>query len=302
MADRTLESLDLNKVLALHWLLEEGNVTRAARRMGTSQPAMSRALAELREWLNDPLLVRNGRTLVRTAVAETLRPRLAATLAGLRELLRQPEPFEPARARGIVRIATTDYSAALLSLAWLGHVAPHAPGLDVQFVAPERVSAEDLVRGTVDLVVVPSGQYPREQRFVRRHLLHEDYVSVVRAGHPAARQKLSLARFAALDHVLVSVGTDEPAPVDKVLASFGMVRRVSMRVSSFLLAPLVLEHSDAVATLPSRLVAAWGKGLARVRLPVSIPGFSLDLGWHPRNTPDPRHKFVREALFAWAEC
>jgi DNA-binding transcriptional LysR family regulator len=221
-------------------------------------------------------------------------------VANLRELLRQPEPFVASQARGLVRIAATDYSAALLVLAWTRFVRPRAPGLDLELVSPERITAEDLVRGTIDLVVVRSGLFPGEQRFVRRHFFDEEYVSVVRKGHPLARKKLSLARFAELEHVVVSVGTDEPAPVDKVLAGLGMKRRVSMRVSSFLLVPMVLEHSDAVATLPARLVRASSAPLERVQLPVSVPGFSLELAWHPRNTPDARHRFVRDALFSWA--
>jgi DNA-binding transcriptional LysR family regulator len=295
-----LESLDLNRVLALHWLLEESNVSRAARRLGTSQPAMSRSLAELRTWFADPLLTRDGRKLVRTALAESLRPRVAQAIASLRQVMRQPEPFEAATARGSVRIAATDYAASLLWMAWNERVRPVAPELDLDLLSIERASAEDLLRGTLDLVVVRRGALPKEQRFVRRLWLDERYICAVRAGHPLAGKRLSLSRFAKLEHVLVSLGTDDPAPVDELLGQYGLRRRVSVRVSSFLLAPLVVESTDAVATLPSRLLSVWKRELATVHIPNAVPTFSLELAWHPRATGDRRHRFVRDALFSWA--
>lgn len=301
MYGRELEALDLNRVLALHWLLEEASVTRAARRLGTSQPAMSRSLAELRSWFSDPLLARDGRKLVRTALADAMRPRVAQAIASLREVMRQPEPFDPRSARGAVRFAGNDYAACLLWAAWNERVSTRAPGLDLELTPVERASAEDLLRGTLDLVVVRKGVLPAEQRFVRRTWLQEEYVSVVRKKHPLAGRRISLERFAALQHVLVSVGTDARAPVDVLLAERGLERRIGVRVSSFLLAPLVVQSSNCVATLPARLVATWEGGLARVHLPSAPPGFALELAWHPRATADLRHRFVREALIAWAK-
>jgi DNA-binding transcriptional LysR family regulator len=299
MEQKPLEALDLNRVLALHWLLEEASVTRAARRLGTSQPALSRSLAELRSWFSDPILTRDGRKLVRTALAEALRPRVALAVAALRDVMRQPAPFEARHARGAVRLAGNDYAACMLWAAWNHGVRPSAPLLDLELSSIDRASADDLVRGTLDLVVVAKGVLPSEQRFVRRTWLDDEYVSVVRAGHPLAGRRITLARFAELQHLLVTVGTDARAAVDVLLAQHGLERRVAVRVSSFMLAPMVVQSSDCITTLPSRLVAHW-QGLARVHLPTPVPGFTLELAWHPRATADARHRFVRDALFAWA--
>src|SRR5207342_434598 len=103
-----LESLDLNRLLTLHWLLEDAHVSRAAQHLGTTQPAVSRSLRDLRAWFGDPLLVRSGRTLVRTPLAEFIRPRLAHVIAELRELTEPSPRFDPETARGVVRIVSTD--------------------------------------------------------------------------------------------------------------------------------------------------------------------------------------------------
>ena len=127
----SLESIALDRVLALHWLLEEAQVSRAARRMNTSQPAMSRTLSALRELLGDPLLVRSGRAMVRTPFAEALRPRLSVAISDLRAVLRDPEPFSPETATGTIVVATTDYAATLAITAWNACVRPEAPLMDL---------------------------------------------------------------------------------------------------------------------------------------------------------------------------
>ncbi|MEM9234275.1 MAG: LysR family transcriptional regulator, partial [Pseudomonadota bacterium] len=111
--DRRLEALDLNLLLALHWLLTEENVTAAAGRMGLSQPAASRALGKLRETFGDPLLVKSGSSMAITPTGEALRPVVAHAIDRCRDVLRAVEPFDARAARGRFRIACTDYIGAM---------------------------------------------------------------------------------------------------------------------------------------------------------------------------------------------
>ena len=295
-----LESIDLDRVLALHWLLEEAHVSRAARRMSTSQPAMSRTLSALRDLFGDPLLVRSGRGMVRTPFAESLRPRLSVAITDLRAVLRDPEPFSPETATGALRVAITDYAATLAITAWNACVRPEAPLLDLELVPFGPTTAEDAIRGELDLAIAGAGVPGIDDRYVVRPFLTETFVSVVRSGHPLSRRKVSLSRFAALDHVLVITGSGQVSSVDRKLQSHGLARRIALRVPSFWTALHAVRDSDAVTTLPKRFVDIAGSDVTALQLADKIPGFSLDLVWHPRNTTSPRHRFVREALLRWA--
>ena len=296
----SLESIDLDRVLALHWLLEEAHVSRAARRMSTSQPAMSRTLNALRDVFDDPLLVRSGRAMVRTPFAESLRPRLSAAITDLRAVLRDPEPFSPDTATGSIVIATTDYAAALAVTAWNTCVRPRAPRLDLELVPFGPSTAEDAIRGELDLAIAGTDVPGIDDRYVVRPFLTETFVSVVRRGHPMSRRKVSLSQFAALDHVLVITGSGQVSSVDRKLGAQGLSRRVALQVPSFWTALHAVRDSDAVTTLPKRFVDIAGADVTALRLTDEIPGFSLSLVWHPRNTTSARHRFVREALLQWA--
>ncbi len=295
-----LESIDLDRVLALHWLLEEAHVSRAARRMNTSQPAMSRTLGALRDLLGDPLLVRSGRAMVRTPFAESLRPRLSVAITDLRAVLRDPEPFSPKTATGTIVMATTDYAATLAITAWNACVRPEAPLLDLELVPFGPSTEQDAVRGELDLAIAGADVPGMDDRYVATPFLEETFVSVVRRGHPLSRRKLTLTRFAALDHVLVITGSGQVSSVDRKLEAHGLSRRIALRVPSFWSALHAVRHSDAVTTLPKRFVDIASTDVQVLRLADEIPGFSLDLVWHPRNTTNPRHRFVREALRGWA--
>ena len=297
----SLESIDLDRVLALHWLLEEAHVSRAARRMSTSQPAMSRTLGALRDLFGDPLLVRSGRGMVRTPFAESLRPRLSVAIADLRGVLRDPEPFSPQTATGALRVAITDYAATLVVAAWNACVRPEAPLLDLELVPFGPTTAEDAIRGELDLAIAGADVPGIDDRYVVKPFLTETFVSVVRCGHPLSRRRVSLSRFAALDHVLVMTGSGQVSSVDRQLESHGLARRIALRVPSFWTALHAVRNSDAVTTLPKRFVDLAGSNVTELRLAEQIPGFSLDLVWHPRNTTSPRHRFVREALLRWPD-
>jgi len=296
----SLESIDLDRVLALHWLLEEAHVSRAARRMSTSQPAMSRTLSALRDLLGDPLLVRSGRAMVRTPFGDALRPRLSVAVTELRTVLRDPEPFSPETATGAFRVAITDYAATLVITAWNACVRPEAPRLDLELVPFGPTTAEEGIRGELDIAIAGTGVPGIDDRYVVKPFLAETFVSVVRRGHALSRHKVSLSRFAALDHVLVVTGSGQVSSVDRKLQSRGLARRIALRVPSFWTALHAVRDSDAVTTLPKRFVDIAGLDIAVLRLADEIPGFSLDLVWHPRNTTSPRHRFVREALLRWA--
>lgn len=294
-----LRGVDLNLLVVLEALLEEKNVTRAAHRLGMSQPAASRALGRLRGLLSDPLLVegRGGYTL--SARAEELREALRQIIASIGAML-EASPFDPAAAKGQLRLVMTDLHATVLGPPILARLAAEAPALDLDIVAPVPALMDALAADAVDAVVGVIDEAPSGIR--RRKLYDEALVTLMRAGHPAASRKLTLDRFLALDHIVVNVTGAGPAPVDEMLSRMGRVRRVKVRAPNFFSAVEIAARSDLVMTLPASLAHA-AAGMARfVALPPPVnPGlFALSLLWHARHQEAPRHIWLRSIIVAAA--
>ncbi len=295
-----LENLDLNRLLALHWLLEDIQVTRAARHLGTSQPALSRTLKDLREWFGDPLLVKQGREMVRSPFAERLRPRLAGAIGELRALARPPGPFDAETARGSIRIACTEYVASMVLGAWTECVSPRAPGLDLELRSWNPSRVDELEGGSLDLAITPSRLRGGESRFARATWLEDRYATLVRHSHALAGRRIGWKRFAALAHVQIVTGLGGTSEIDRAFRTQGLERRVAIRTESFLLAVRALADGDRVATVPSLVKTAASGELAEVRTPLELAPFTLDLIWHPRHSTRDDHAFVRDALRDWS--
>jgi DNA-binding transcriptional LysR family regulator len=297
--------MNLNLLLALHWLLVERSVTRAAVRLGVTQSAMSRSLGQLREWFGDPLLLSAGRRMLLTARAAGLREPLTASLDGLRGLLRPPQAFDPATATGTVRMAATEHALGAVVHEFLGRLMRRAPRLDVQIEPAGRDVFSQLAAARLELLVVPKvGRLPEELRAA--DLLHERFRTIVRRNHPDARRKLTLRRFCELEHVVVyPLGGDADSLVSRVLTQRGLERRVAIRVPYFESALRIVAESDYIATIPAALgnpTARSGTGSRRppalvcLEPPLAIPGFVLQTVWHRRHDDDPLQRWLRDLL------
>jgi DNA-binding transcriptional LysR family regulator len=294
-----LRHIDLNLLVVLEALLEERNVTRAAGRLGMSQPAASRALARLRGLLSDALLVEGQGGYTLSARAEELRPALRHVLAGIGAML-EASSFDPAAAEGRLRLMMTDLHATVLGPPLLARLAAEAPGLDLDLVAPGPALMEALEGDAVDAVVGVIDEAPAGIR--RRKLYDETLVTLMRAGHPAAGGRLTLDRYLGLDHIVVSVTGVGSAPVDEVLTAMGRTRRVRVRAPNFLSAVEIAARSDLVMTLPASLARA-AAGMARfvaLSPPVDPGQFALSLLWHARHQDAPRHVWLRSIIVAAA--
>ncbi|MBW1875988.1 MAG: hypothetical protein JRI98_11575 [Deltaproteobacteria bacterium] len=153
----------------------------------------------------------------------------------MRTVLRDPEPFSPETATGAFRVAITDYAATLVITAWNACVRPEAPLLDLELVPFGPTTAEEGIRGELDLAIAGTDVPGIDDRYIVKPFLAETFVSVVRRGHPLSRHKVSLSRFAALDHVLVAAldhvlvvtGSGQVSSVDRKLQSRGLARRIA---------------------------------------------------------------------------
>ncbi len=292
--------MDLNLLKALDALLDERSVTRAAQRLSLTQPAVSGMLTRLRESFDDPLFVRTQRGITPTLRAQELAAPVKELLGGIESLL-QPQAFDPATAQMTVQLASTDYALQAVVVPFLAKLRRRAPGVRVAVVPAQHLPVyERLERGDIDLALIsPENTAPD---LYARHLFDERYVCVMRAGHPDARGALSLDRFCALDHALISyTGGSFCGVTDEVLARLGRSRRVVLSITSFLVLPEILRNSDLIAVVPQRVVAD-ARGLKVLEPPVAIPGFVKTAAWHERTHRSPGHRWVRSVLFDTCGC
>jgi LysR family transcriptional regulator, transcriptional activator of nodD3 and syrA len=295
-----VEAFDLNLLLAFDALWTERHVTRAARRIGVTQSAMSHALRRLRAQLEDPLFQTTPHGLSPTARAHAIAPSIAEALALVRRAVEEVGRFTPKTLRRTFTIATTDYGELALLPRLFARLSREAP--EVQLVVrPEIDKGErELLSGEHDLVLgvgVPEGTGLRGEE-----LFNDGFVCLLRAGHPMARRPLTLSRFLELRHVLVSPQGRGESAVDAALRARKLSRRLVLRVPHFLAAPLVIAESDAIITLPehvARAVAAQ-HGLVIKKPPLPLPRFSFSQFWHTRNDGDAAHQWLRELVYAVA--
>ena len=296
-----LRTIDLNLLKVFDALLDEGSVTRAAARLSLTQPAVSGSLTRLRESFNDPLFVRTRRGIVPTTHALTLAAQVKRVLSEVEAML-QPASFDPALATLTISIAATDYAQRAVLVPFLAVLRARAPGIRVSVLPanPELVQTQ-LERGELDLALMtPETTSPDLHSQV---LFEEHYVCALREGHPyASPKRLSLARFCALDHAIVSYsGGAFRGATDEALARVGRARRVSLSVPCFLVLPEILRTSDLIAVAPSRLIAG-SPGLVSMAPPVDIVGFTKIVTWHDRTHNDPAHAWVRAVLLETCGC
>jgi len=297
MLDPTLElrDLDLNLLLALHVLLEEQSVSRAARRLGRTQSATSRMLGRLRDALGDPLLVRTGHGMRSTPRADAARPGLAAALAALAEVRQLGGVFDPARATRRFVLAGPD-ALAPIATAVLQALQDQAPGCALTLLPAPPHPAPAVLGGGVDLVLGPDREVGADLR--RQHLGTVRWVTVVRPSHGLADGPLTLERFCAHPHVQVRTGNADRSVVDVVLDQLGHTRAIQVTTAGLLAALHLVAETNLVATVPEALVVpvASRLGLVIRPTPLPLPEVSAVAWWSPRVHPDPAHQWFRRVV------
>ena len=295
MPETPLTSVDLNLLVALDALLGEGNVTRAAARIGLSQPAMSHALGRLRLLFDDPLLIRTPRGMVPTPRAEVLIDPIRRALDDLERAIQKRPAFDPATARRAFTIAAVDYNEMVILPPLLARLSKEAPGVDL-VTRPIRMDEidDDLECGAMDLAIGALFGEDKAGRYQQR-LFTERLVCVVRADHPEVKETISLEQYVELRHALISPRGRKGGMVEDELGKLGLSRRIALTVPHFLVAPLVVAQTDLVLTLAERLARTFAGMLPLriVSLPLHVPGFSTTQFWHERQNQDPAHAWLR---------
>ena len=294
-----LHGIDLNLLVAFDALMAERSVTKAGRRIGRTQPAMSAALSRLRGLLDDPLFVRGQDGLQPTPRALELAEPLGHALEEIGRTLGFAQEFDPALSRVTLNIALQEHAAFKLLPVLVTRLHAQAPATKL---AIRTYTARDdaitlLDAGEADVAIgVPPSSAPG--RIFTTLLFEEEYVCVVRKNHPAAEGPLELETFLALEHLLVSPEGDRFGHTDTALAEHGLRRSLAVTLTQMYAAPALVAGSDLIATLMRGVVQVSGfhDRLEILKSPVELDPCPYVMCWHRRNDAHPAQAWLRQCI------
>jgi DNA-binding transcriptional LysR family regulator len=292
-----LKGLDLNLLVALDVLLREKSITRGGERLGLSQSAMSGALARLREYFSDPLLVPVGRALMLTPLAEGLAEPVGRILHEIQDAISTRAQFDPARSDRRFSVMASDYAFTAFMPQLFARIEREAPGVTLQLRQLSPNWHEDLNRGHIDFLIVPEryalGNHPSVPIF------QDDFRCVAWSGNKAIGKALTIDQYLALGHVVVELSGVQEASFDEwFLKSQGHVRRVEIVAPTFALVPQLVVGTGRVATIWTRLaqMATAHLPLKTLPLPIEIPSFKEVLQWPVQRDAEPGSIWMRKVL------
>jgi len=301
-------TLDLNLLRVFDEVMAERSLTRAARNLSLTQPAVSNALRRLRETLGDELVQRSGQGMAPTPRARAIWPAVRQALEQL-ELSLVPNEFVPAQAKTTFILAMADATAAELMPGLVEILETEAPGVTLRVVPlttrdPRHLLDEqacDLAVGffpsvLADMTAHSQGDEPLP--FAHQRLYDGQYVCVVRQGHPLADRPLTLDTYCEARHMLVSFSGRAYGFIDEALAALGRRRQVVLTVNQFFTAGRVVAHSNLLTVLPRHFVRVTGIAdeLVLMPLPFEVPAVHVDALWHRRNQLRGSHQWLRQAV------
>lgn len=312
MRPPNFRTLDLNLLRVFDQVMSERNLTRAARNLAMTQPAVSNALNRLREALGDKLVMRSGYGIEPTPRALSLWPAIADALRQIESSL-TPGEFVASGATNTFILAMADATAAELMPGLVEIMERDAPGVSMRVLPlTTRDPRQLLDEGQMDLAVgffpavladlTAQAQAGGKAAFDHQRLFAGEYVCVMRRHHPLASGPLTLERYCAARHLLVSFSGRPYGFVDEALATLDLTRRVVMTVNQFFTAGRVVSGSDLLTVLPRHFVKITGMAdeLVTRELPLEVPPVLVDSLWHRRQGQRSDHAWLRLAMAAAA--
>jgi len=292
-----LRFFDLNLLIAFDALMAERNVTRAARRVGIGQPAMSYALSRLRELFADELLVRTASAMQPTTRALELAGPISRILSDIRASVLSDRAFHPEGAEMVFRVGASDYAEVSILSVVLTALRSSAPKVRLIVLPVNRDQVGTMLEsGAIDLAVGYYSDHLGAQQ--AEVLFHEEFVCLFDAKACGVNPPLKLKAYLELPHILMSLRGELSGSADALLAREGASRFVLMATPHFLTIPFLLHGFRAVAAVPRRLAenCADVAGLAVSPMPIAIEGFDISMVWHARTETDPARRWLRDLV------
>jgi DNA-binding transcriptional LysR family regulator len=290
--------LDLKLLIIFDAVMTERSITRAARRIGMSQPALSNALARLRDVLDDRLFIRGSDGMRPTPRALELAVPVAHALRQLQAAFDQ-RTFVPAEAERTFRLSMSPHASTVLLPSLLERLRRTAPGVRIRILAKNNTRIVPMLDSNeIDFVVGSFLDLPK--RFSSVELFRDEFVCVMRRDHPMSRGPMTLDRFNGAHHVLITATGEEGSLFDDILRDLGYVRPISLIVNEYLAGLLVIARTDLITGLFSRIfhIGESFRELALQSMPLPIAPLSIRLAWHPGLRNDPAYDWLRDEIIA----
>lgn len=291
-----LNHVDLNLLVAFDALMAERSVTAAAARLSVGQSAMSSTLARLRKLLDDPVLVRAGRTMVATPTAEALADPIRETLDRIQSMLSNRRGFDPALDERTFAVTASDYTAVAVLHPLLAYLTAQAPRIGLRIQPAGTLAVDHLARGQTDLLIVPRAVFAGGGDFCLEPLYTDRYLLAVDADNPEVGDTVSVEQFSTLPYIATHFDLHPSVP-EQQLDLLGVSRNVEA-VTGISAAPLLLRGTRLVTFVPESLGRriASGAGLRLLEPPVPLQPLAETMVWTRRHHDDPAHVWLRRQL------
>ncbi|WP_299497056.1 LysR family transcriptional regulator [uncultured Shewanella sp.] len=294
-----LYQIDLNLLILFEALYRHQSVSTAAEDICLSQSAFSHGLSRLRKRLGDELFVRVNNVMEPTAFAHDLAYHLSPALAQIHMGLNHRETFDPATSDLEFKFAATDYTQFSLLPKLVSHITKVAPNIRITLVSSEdKMPTEKLISGELDFVLGFSHEVEKSSTIEYQTWLSDNYCTIARKNHPKLKKGLTLEAFLSLSHVRISPWGESKGVVDDQLATQGMSRHVALQLSSALVAPYTVVHSDLILTLPKLIISNIidELNIDVYSPPIIIPQYQLNIYWHKLNAKKASHQWLRQLI------
>lgn len=302
-----IQRIDLNLLVYLDVLLDEESVSKAANRLGITQPAMSNGLKRLRELFGDPLLIRTSTGMSPTERARELRPAVREALGLIEQTVQPQDQFDPAQNERIFRIMASDYAESTLIPQLLANLSERAPHIQLDILTPSDVAFSDLEQAKVDMAINRFDQMPGS--FHQQTVWYDNFSCLMHKDNPAAAN-FDLDHYINAQHIWVSktgmgkgVGITSRevqrfGRVDEALTQYGLQRNISVFTRNYQVAVLFSEQPNLIATVPTRLAELQRDNPKLVirKPPFSIPPFELKMAWSPLLQHNHAHRWFRHLV------
>ena len=297
MTKQTKTDLRLQELMVFDAILSNGSITAAAAALGITQSGVSKQLKSLRRYFGDELFVRSGRGMAATNKALLIAPRITSLISSF-EALKGEIEFNPEEIQRDFVISTTDEIQHILLPRLISRIGDESPQSRIIFKVLERdYAARQLESGSVDLAITLNWHVPEHLK--QRRLFSDDFVVIYRRGHPLQGRKLTLKRYLAASHMMVSPLGNVFGPIDEILASYGHRRFVSLATPYFMQVADALTNSDLVLTLQRRACEELIKAhpLTITELPLKVRPADYFLFWHKRYDKDSTNQWLRQVCY-----
>ena len=297
MHSMNINGLDLNLLLVFNALIETKSVSKGAKLIGLSQPAMSHALNRLRLILGDDLFLRTPKGMIPTPRAESIKDTITSSLAQLENGLFNSSKFDPQSEKRVFTITSSDCECMTFIPYLISSILKNSPGMSLDFRHPNlETFYSDLDSSKVDLAL-GIGLRPRNNLVIKK-IFDEDYICLTRKDNPLVGDKVTLSEYLKLEHILINPLGGRKGIVDNALEKIGVQRKIRVSIPQFSLSPWIFLNNNLIVTIPKTLGEEFLKILPVKSFdpPVEIQSLEGHMVWHKRNDNDPGHMWLRKKI------